>query len=893
MKQYPVIKKFGLPCIAFFAVGAVYMLYFVLCGFYPFGERSIAWCDLEQQYLPLLMELRGIIKEDGSLFLGKGGGGMNFWGVFLFFVSSPLGLLSLFVSEDKMIYFVNILTVLKLSLCGASASNYFRQMFKALPNSFNILLSIMYSFSGYVMLYYQNNMWLDVMIIFPLLTLSMFRLCREGKWLGYTLMLSLTMLLNFYLSYMIIIFILISFGVMLVFCCSKENRGDRAVKFFAADICAALITSWIWLPSFRQFSDSGRSESALSKFTEGSFFYNFADNLVLIMITAVIPAAIILSFFRRKLFSSGAPAFYRLMTFVLIAGALISPINKLWHTGSYQAFSLRYGFIIILFGLSMCAVLLSSPERLTVSDKKKVSRSTIVMFILFILAAAFFAVGIYLSKNLKLYTTYLSTEGKDAAAIIALAALGAIVYIFLIHSYMKGKLRKITVLFLMSGLTLCESFFCFCVFVNNTTDVTNRFAQTVELSEKINDDDFYRVKSTKRYFYSNMTEALGYNSIAHYTSLTDRDFLFTAKRMGYSSYWMDSSSNGGTIVTDAFLMNKYFFGQSGDMNSLCIPYDNKGVIDIYENCAVSDGAVISSVSPEEMSGFDSCERIDSTSFIAEKLYGAEETVKKIEPYMLHNLEYYEENGRNYFNIIDESERAYIYYTFFVSGSCELYFDIFSEYSTRLVEPYFGAATVYVNGIPKATDYPNKKENGIISMGSYEDKYVSVMVKVNEDFDVNNFGLYMLETEKIADTIKSVSTGKIILDKNKVRISASAAEGDYVYIPLSYNEGYTASLNGKSVDIEKVMGSFMAVKLENGQNELVLTYFPEGFKISLVLSLAGAVLLLLLLLISRRSSLGMPEKISSAAAKCSLLLSIGSFTAVYIISCIVWVILKIT
>ena len=54
--------------------------------------------------------------------------------------------------------------------------------------------------------------------------------------------------------------------------------------------------------------------------------------------------------------------------------------------------------------------------------------------------------------------------------------------------------------------------------------------------------------------------ALGYDTLAHYTSLTDGDYIFALKKLGYSSYWMEVCSNGGTRITDAVLANKYTVG---------------------------------------------------------------------------------------------------------------------------------------------------------------------------------------------------------------------------------------------------------------------------------------------------------------------------------------------
>ena len=96
--------------ISFLLGVAFILIYFMFNGYYPFGGRSVAWCDMEQQYVPLLLEL----KKGGIL--SGGGGGMSFWGVFFFFVSSPLSLLVFLTKAKNVIYLVNILTAIKFGL---------------------------------------------------------------------------------------------------------------------------------------------------------------------------------------------------------------------------------------------------------------------------------------------------------------------------------------------------------------------------------------------------------------------------------------------------------------------------------------------------------------------------------------------------------------------------------------------------------------------------------------------------------------------------------------------------------------------------------------------------------------------------------------------------------
>ena len=98
------------------------MVIFAFMHFIPLGTLFWHGTTLNSNIFRFLFELKNIIEKGGSFFLGKGGGGMNRFMSFPVFVSSPLSLLSLIPDKTNIIYFVNILTVIKLSLSGFTAS---------------------------------------------------------------------------------------------------------------------------------------------------------------------------------------------------------------------------------------------------------------------------------------------------------------------------------------------------------------------------------------------------------------------------------------------------------------------------------------------------------------------------------------------------------------------------------------------------------------------------------------------------------------------------------------------------------------------------------------------------------------------------------------------------
>ncbi len=170
---------------------AILLSVYAANGLYPFGTNTISWCDMNQQVIPFLLDLKNIFAGKADLFLNlENAGGMSFWGVFLFFISSPFSFLVLAVPAGQIYLFVNILLLLKIMTCAFTAELWLRRTFPALDAAQVTAISTMYAFSGYAMLYAQNIVWLDIMALFPLLMLGLLRLTSNGKPLCYILALS-------------------------------------------------------------------------------------------------------------------------------------------------------------------------------------------------------------------------------------------------------------------------------------------------------------------------------------------------------------------------------------------------------------------------------------------------------------------------------------------------------------------------------------------------------------------------------------------------------------------------------------------------------------------------------------------------------------------------------
>ena len=286
-------------------VAVLLLVVFACNGLYPFGEKTLAWCDMRQQVVPLILDFKDILAGKGDFFLNmQNASGMNFYGVFLFFISSPFTFLACLVDKADMMVFMNLLTVLKTAVAALTAALYFRVCHKRLSGFFTVLLSVMYATGGYLMLFYQNTIWLDVMYFFPLLMISFRSLTKNKNNIGLILCLVGMLALNYYLSYMVVLFTVLYFGVYLFLKRKKPASKGIASRFAIGCVIAALISAVVWLPSFTQYLSSARGADILNGLATCSIFTEIYTSLPLIFCTTFGIAAVVIFFARRVTFES-------------------------------------------------------------------------------------------------------------------------------------------------------------------------------------------------------------------------------------------------------------------------------------------------------------------------------------------------------------------------------------------------------------------------------------------------------------------------------------------------------------------------------------------------------------------------------------------------------------
>ena len=259
--------KWNYTLLAFLLPTAVMLVIYFITSVTPFGSYTLLYSDNFHQYYPFFRQFRQALRSGESLlWTWSVGMGMDYLGLISYYLASPLNLLSVLIPEGWVLSYFTLLMPIKLGL----ASGFFALMLKKLFGRDDLSLSLFgsfYAMCAWALGYQWNIMWLDTFALLPLMVLGTVLLLRDGKYLLYTLTLTLSVLSNYYVGFFVCIF------VFLLFWCYEICRfkgvlhllGDLLlIGFFT--VLALGMTAILELPTLAALQDT---YSSVNQFPSG------------------------------------------------------------------------------------------------------------------------------------------------------------------------------------------------------------------------------------------------------------------------------------------------------------------------------------------------------------------------------------------------------------------------------------------------------------------------------------------------------------------------------------------------------------------------------------------------------------------------------------------------
>ena len=788
---------------AFFVPVLVLVVIFAQRGIFPFGEECFLRTDMYHQYAPFFSGFQYKLTHGGSLLYSWDiGMGVNFSALYAYYLASPMNWLVALCPRQFLIEFMTVLIVIKTGLSGLFFTWYLRKH-TGTREFGSCFFGIFYALSGYMAAYSWNIMWLDCILLFPVILFGLERLVKEKKGMVYCIALGLSILSNYYISIMICIFMVIYAAVLVILYPPKKGKEFAATagRFTLYSLLAGGLAAVVLLPEIYalQATASGNFDFPKTVSSYFSIFDMIARHIGNVqteigldhwpnIYCGVAVLMLLLLYLGNKNIKIKEKAVYFSLLLFFYASFSVNVLNFIWHGFHYpNSLPCRQSFIYIALVLVMCYK--------AYLELKNTPWKHIVMA--FWGAAAFVILAEKLVDN----------EEQFHFAVFYAAILFLALYTGCIYLYHSRKWCRDGVLLAVLGLVFCESAVNMAVTSIPTTSRTAYVKDnedTMLLADSIRSSVFYRIEKGESRTkndgaWMNFPSASLFSSVA---SAAMSDFF---KSVGCESSTNAYSVKGSTPFIDALFATRYgIYPDQQPADGLKEQIGRQGSMWFYEN---KHTLPVGFVMPQDMetnwvldSGNPANVQNDLSSVLGvSNLLVPAEGVSE---------------GKKFTFTADASGDYYVYVT---NKKVE-------EVSAEIGE--------------RSLSFDNVDRGYFLELG-YLPKGQEVILQSKTDGNpAMQAEIWRFDPEAMEEIYQCLSQSPLELSSwtdTGLTGSINTPEGGTMFTSIPYDKGWKIWVDGTAVSGRPVFDAFLGVDLEPGEHKIRLSYEPQGLKTGAVIT----------------------------------------------------------
>ena len=798
----------------------------------PFGKHSTLAVDFYHQYGPMLSELYERVKNGSNLIYSfTMSSGLPFFRNFLNYLASPFNILLFLFKHENLLTGFSIIIGLKAVLSGTIFSYFITKKFKT-KSPLIIALGLLYSFQAYFIAYYWNIMWIDGLVFIPLIALGIEKLVNENKKILYILSLSLMIITNYFIGYMLCIFSVIYFIIYLV---SKTNIREwktilkKTGTFILCSLIAGGLTAFLTLPllsaitSTSATSDTTIPLSRYYSFGISEFIINHLTGVTSTVFSSditnapniscgIITIPLLILFIVSKEIKLKTKICYLSALLFLIISFFFAPLDFIWHAfHTPNDLPYRFSFIYTFLLLTISSYSLLNIKKNNIKD---VIIATIISLGI-ILFAFFFNIEQITNKML----------------IINAILIGIYFIIYLITKYYKYTTKIMAVIFI--GVIGLENI----VRVTNNWEIDQLisdfymnypYMQSALNYIKNNESDkFYRVEQLD-YMTLNDSSWYNYNGITSFSSMNYEKMAEFQRDLGIPGNEINSFYfRTNTPIYNLMFNLKYIIGDPMDD----IHFKNKVMTTHYEiyenkfNLNLMYG-VNKNIKLWELDDYNPI--INQKEFIKyttnidnvfdRNILINEEIINSNDDITLVKYSYKNNYTNNYFYTNANNIK------FFIINDILYYVDsMYETINYSFPELYYYTSEEYNE--KKIINFFETKEN------------IDIYVGYNYYID-NQIKLHSLNENKFNEAYNILKNNEVkILDfkENKIKANINAKEDMTIYTSIPYDKGWTVYIDNKKIDTFQIGNALLGFDITKGNHNIKLIYTPKYLEIGTIIS----------------------------------------------------------
>ncbi len=847
----------------------ILLLSYFIFGVYPFGNESVLSLDLNGQYVYYYDYMYDVLAGKESFFYSWSRNlSGEFMGIIGYYLGSPFNFLVWMFPRTMITEGLLTMMVCKVGAIGLCMSVYLSRGkgFKPLTS---IIFSVCYALCSYTIVQTMNPMWLDGVMILPIIAYGIEKLIDEGKFIMLTVSLVYAFVTCFYIGFMIAIFSAIYF---LYYAVASHKEGlsrlfiGRGVLFTGVALVSAMISCYMLIPVYNSlsygkfdFSEPDYS-SVYTNFNLIEFldklFPNTYDTVRMSGLPFIYCGTIVLLFLPCYFFMKKIRGRDRIAGAVIISVLCVSmwicQIDMLWHGGQLPNW-LPYRFSFMLSFL-MTAFAAKAFDNIEEIRKKQLAG----------IALAWFAVLIYIESQ----DNYLEDISRDTmdSLLVILPAMAILLIISAVVIQLKDKLHRKGICVILVAVISAEAFCNTLVQIirqdfdivystkpsyNDVIDPTREVVDEI----KANDDGFYRIEKT--YFRTvNDPLACGMYGLSHSSSTLNAKPIALLSYLGFTARSHYTRYSGATEITKSLFGVKYELScpdnstaniKSRDditvkENPLAMPMAylvDKGVAQL----SFTDSDPLSEIS----SPLSTTEPLKNQNVLLARMLGREyDQTNEYFTRIIDDVELEKVNvkqgkttdGHHSFKKIEPNLNTELVYTFTMPETSALYMYLPSKYERQV--------NVWLNREVFLGTYFEGDNNSIMKIGDFEaGESVTIGLTLTRD------DLYFREAQFLYCNSEAIEADLGELKANnaettaervtptKVKITVNA-QGDNTLLmtTIPVEKGWTVFVDGEKTDYIEVLDALIGVQLTPGEHTIEMSFVTAGYPAAVMITIAG-------------------------------------------------------
>lgn len=831
MSKRHVLYYFG----AFFINLVIISIIFASSGLVPFGSSNFLSSDLGTQYLAFLTELRRqLVSGNFHLYLFSQSLGDNFFPVISYYLLSPFNLLLILFSPKGVPAAANIIIMLKIATMGVTMAYFLKVYFNKVRVA-NYMFTIAYSFCGFVASYFYDLMWLDALIMLPLVAIGVLKVIKQQKYIFYYFTILFSIIFNYYLGYMLCIFSLCFF----IYVAMEQNLFQKHDKwrtvrnYLVTSVLAGMSSAVVLVPtlvgmlktaktSFNVLNYLPSARFGLEALTElgigGNTFEQRLEHGPSVFMTSAI-LILLLSYFISIKISNKDKLNSTFLLGILLISMFVTTFNTVWHMFQNPAgFPFRNSFI---FSFVCIFIAYKAFDSGVLQETSTLVKSTCIAGILICLGYSTQWLLPKIIEKLGFATPNNQYDGRYFwLSLVCIIISGFILWA------LNRKQSFLFVMLLMMSFEVIANFnsVMSTASFGNQLVYRNEFDQEADILHEVKSKSHngHRIIVSKSGLnkafpdkYNNYNDPILFNvnSISLYSSTLNQNTLEMLHNLGYFSLNVRRISYyGGTNLTNALLGVSYQIRQWKDH---------------YRVEKNFNAPTLGFLVDQNVYGFKmySKRALDNQDRLWQALNGT-------------STEYLRNVSLNSMQQSDVNDKTMYTYQLTTRASGPLYF---------YVSPMnYDTAKIYVNDKRIKTSSINVYSAATLHLGHFKrDQSVEVKILTNKSLDVNPSYFQSLDQAKFLKTVAKFrqNSWHISSDLNHdtVRGTINVEKPSPMLISIPYDNGWSAQVDGKPVKIHKVVNNLMAIDLKAGHHRVVLNYQVPGLKLGWIISIISIVL----------------------------------------------------